>query len=204
VRAAIRDAELPCVLLGDNSDPELPHIVVDDASGAYSAARHLISLGHRRIGMYVHSTVKPHCSIQERRQGFELAMGEEGLAPLFWHLGDDEMVSVLVGRNADRPTALICYSDLESTLIAHAMWQYGLKIPGDLSLVGFNEKFATKYMTPPLTTVAFDANRIGTLGAEMIIRNLTGEADGEARPKGHAIKTQLIVRGSTAAPRHDE
>ena len=202
VRAGIRDAELPCVLLGDNSDPDLPHIVVDDVNGAYLAARHLIALGHRRIGLYVHSTVKPHCSIQERRQGFEQAMREDGLEPLFWHCGDDEMISTLV-RGGERPTGLVCYSDLESTLITHAMWQYGLRIPSDLSLIGFNDKFATKYMTPPLTTVGFDANRIGTLGAQMIIRSLTGEedeADGAASHKSVLIKTQLIVRGSTAAP----
>jgi LacI family transcriptional regulator len=86
------------------------------------------------------------------------------------------------------------------------MWQYGLKIPRDLSLVGFNDKFATEYMTPPLTTVGFDANRIGTLGAQMIIRSLTGAeestdgADEATSHKSVLIKTQLIVRGSTAAP----
>lgn len=205
VRAGVRDAALPCVMLGDNSDPEMPHIVVDDVAGSYSAARHLIALGHRRIGLYVHSTVKPHCSIQERFQGFETAMTEEGLEPHFWHCPEDEMIGVLT-RGGSRPTGLICYSDLESTLIGHAMWQYGLKVPSDLSLIGFNDKFATKYMTPPLTTVGFDANRIGTLGAQMIIRSLTGaDAVGAERPDGAwptslQVKTQLIVRGSTAAP----
>jgi LacI family transcriptional regulator len=201
VRQAIREAELPCALLGDNSDPDLPHIVVDDVGGSYVAARHLISLGHQRIGLYVHNTVKPHCSIQQRREGFEKAMREEGLEPLFWHCGEDEMIAELV-RGGARPTGLICYSDLESTLIAHAMWQFGVKIPTDLSLIGFNDKFATKYMTPPLTTVGFDANRIGTLGAQMIIHSLLGEeddVDGAANHKSVSIKTQLIVRGSTAA-----
>lgn len=200
VRNGLRQAALPCVLLGDNSDTDLPHIVVDDVAGSYSAARHLIALGHRRIGLYVHNTVKPHCSIQERFQGFETAMTEEGLEPNFWHCSEDEMISVLT-RGGARPTGLICYSDLESTLIGHAMWQYGLKIPADLSLIGFNDKFATKYMTPPLTTVGFDANQIGTLGAELIIRNLTSESLAENQPPASIqVKTQLIVRGSTAAP----
>src|SRR5690606_27202865 len=98
-------------------------------------------------------------------------------------------------------TGLICYSDLESTLIGHAMWQYRLKIPADLSLIGFNDKFATKYMTPPLTTVGFDANRIGTLGAEMILRTLKGESpQATPSPTSVQVKTQLIVRGSTGAP----
>ena len=204
VRNGIRAAALPCVMLGDNSDPEMPHIVVDDVTGSYSAARHLIALGHRRIGLYVHSTVKPHCSIQERFQGFETAMTEEGLEPNFWHCPEDEMIAVLTHGGGARPTGLICYSDLESTLIGHAMWQYGLKIPNDLSLIGFNDKFATKYMTPPLTTVGFDANRIGTLGAEMIISSLTGEnSKGTPVPTSVQVKTQLIVRSSTAAPPRD-
>jgi LacI family transcriptional regulator len=197
VRGGLRDSELPCVLLGDNSDPELAHIVVDDVSGAYSAARHLISLGHRRIGLYVHSTVKPHCSVGQRREGYEAAMLEEDLPPFFWHCGEDEMIATLV-RGGSKPTAIICYSDLESTLITHAMWQYGLRIPHDLSVIGFNDKFATKYMTPPLTTVGFDANSIGTLGAQMILQRLTEEGNSAAQ-QAIVIKTQLIVRGSTAA-----
>jgi LacI family transcriptional regulator len=202
VRSSIREFDLPCVLLGDNSDPEWPHVAVDDPAGAYAAARHLIALGHRRIGLFVHESVKPHCSIHERRQGFEKAMREDGLEPLFWHSGEDEIISALVRGDGARPTGLICYSDLESTLIAHAMWHYGLKIPSDLSLIGFNDKFATKYMTPPLTTVGFDANRIGTLGAQMIISQLKGEEEPPAGgpAKGLVVKTQLMVRGSTAAP----
>jgi LacI family transcriptional regulator len=199
VRGAIREVQLPCVLLNDNSDPGLPHIVVDDVGGSYVATRHLISLGHRRIGLYVHNTVKPHCSISQRREGFQKAMREEGLEPRFWHCGEDEMIAELV-RGGDRPTGVICYSDLESTLIAHAMWQSGVRIPTDLSLIGFNDKFATKYMTPPLTTVGFDANRIGAVGGEMIIQSLCSQFRGEPSPRSIGIKTQLTVRGSTAAP----
>lgn len=203
VRAGVRDAELPCVLLGDNSDPDVPQILVDDHGGAYAATRHLISLGHRRIGLYVHSTVKPHCSIAQRRNGYEAAMRDNGLDAEFWHVPDAEMVDVLL-RSADRPTGLICYSDLESTLIMHAMWQYGINVPRDLSLIGFNDKFATEFMAPPLTTVGFDATRIGVLGAQLIIKSLAGESEedlGAVSPRQVLdIKTKLIVRGSTAAP----
>ncbi|RIK75975.1 MAG: hypothetical protein DCC67_14550 [Planctomycetota bacterium] len=203
VRTLLRESGAPCVLLGDNSDPELPQIVVDDAAGAYAAARHLLALGHRRIGFYVHDTVKPHCSIRDRRDGFEAAMREHALEPYFWHSSDGEMISILI-RGDDRPTALICYSDLESTLIMHAMWQYGVKVPAELSLIGFNDKFATKYMTPPLTTVSFDANRIGVLGAQMIIQCIgKHEAAGDERQldSRQKVSTHLIIRGSTAAPR---
>ena len=201
VRRGIRGLDLPCILLGDNSDPDMPQIVVDDRGGAFAATRHLISLGHRRIGMFVHSSVKPHCSINERRQGFEAAMRDHQLSPMFWHASEGEVIDVLL-HGADRPTAMLCYSDLESTYIAHGMWQYGLKIPQDLSLVGFNDKFSTEYMSPPLTTVSFDAKRIGQLGAELIIGALEGEStvNGDCTPKTFQIKTKLIVRGSTSPP----
>jgi LacI family transcriptional regulator len=203
VREGIREARLPCVLLGDNSDPTIPQIIVDDHGGAYAATRHLISLGHRRIGLFIHNTVKPHCSVEFRRQGFEAAMRDAGLTPEFWHTSDSEMVDVLL-RGADRPTGLVCYSDLESTLIRHAMWHYGVQIPQNLSLVGFNDKFATEYMAPPLTTVGFDATKIGELGAQLIIQSLTDDGDSKVDPNAPPpvleIKTRLIVRGSTAAP----
>jgi LacI family transcriptional regulator len=205
VRAGIRNSGLPCVLLGDNSDPNVLQIVVDDHGGAYAAARHLISLGHRRIALFVHSSVKPHCSIEERRKGFETAMREHSLAPEFWHASDAEMIDIIL-RRPDPPTGLICYSDLESTLMTHALWQYGLKVPQDLSLVGFNEKFATRHMTPPLTTVGFDARRIGELGAQLILRGLQGAEQGpmgdgdDDKPQVFPIRTKLIVRGSTAPP----
>jgi DNA-binding LacI/PurR family transcriptional regulator len=200
VRRGIQEAELPCVLLGDNSDPDLAQIVVDDHGGAYAATRHLISLGHRRIGLFVHTQVKPHCSIAERRQGYEAAMREHSLEPAFWHATEAEVIDRVL-RGNDRVTALVCYSDLESTLVMHSAWQYGVKVPQDLSLVGFNDKFATEYMAPPLTTVGFDAKRIGELGAQLIVRGLAGEKiEGDGGQKVFHIKTKLIVRGSTAGP----
>lgn len=206
VRQGIREVGLPCVLLGDNSDPDLPQIVVDDYGGSYAATRHLISLGHRRIALFVHNSVKPHCSIGERRSGYEGAMQDHELTPEFWHTSESDVMDVLL-RGADRPTGLLCYSDLEATLIAHAMWQYGMKIPQHLSLVGFNDKFATEFMTPPLTTVGFDANRIGELGAQLIIRTLAGEStetNGDSTARTFQIKTKLIVRGSTAPPESND
>jgi LacI family transcriptional regulator len=201
VRQCVRDANLPCVLLGDNSDQELPHIVVADYEGAYAATRHLVGLGHERIGFFVHESVKPHCSIAERRRGYETCLAECGLPACVWQTNETEVVEALSRPGA--PTALLCYSDLESTLMMHALWQFGAKVPRDVSLIGFNEVFSTEYMTPPLTTVAFDAASIGRLGAQLILNSLKESADGDAEnefSKSHVVKTKLIVRGSTAPP----
>ena len=202
VGAALRERQLPLVLLGDNSDPTLSQVVVDDVAGAYAATKYLIGLGHERVLFYVHESVKPHCSIQDRLNGYLSAMVEAGLeGRACLHAAEEEVIDVLV-RGDDRPTAVICYSDLEATLIVHAMWQYGVAIPRDLSVIGFNDLFATRYMTPPLTTVGFDAAKIGELGAQLVLREIES-SDEELEPSVLTIKPKLNVRGSTgpAAPR---
>jgi len=198
VRNALDEKELPLVMLGDNSDPTVSQVVVDDFAGAYAATKHLGGLGHERIMLYVHDSIKPHCSIGERRRGFDKAMEDLGLASKasFLHSTEEDVIHCLQHGNS-RPTGVICYSNLEATLLVHAMWQYGVSIPKDLSIIGFNDIFATKYMTPPLTTVGFDAERIGVYGARMVVEEIDGENTGGA-PQVEVIKPKLIVRGSTA------
>ncbi|MGD9637004.1 MAG: substrate-binding domain-containing protein, partial [Pirellulales bacterium] len=89
-----------------------------------------------------------------------------------------------------------CYSDLESTLLVHGLWQVGVSIPGDVSLIGFNDVFGTRYMTPPLTTVGFDAAKIGEMGAQLVLKD-SGSTAEEKQPTVFTIKPKLIVRGST-------
>ena len=199
VRSALRDRRLPLVLLGDNSDPSVSQVVVDDFAGAYAATMHLIGLGHRHVMMFVHESVKPHCSVEERLRGYRAAMNEAGLATRECvRVPEGEAINTLV-RGEGQPTAVICYSDLESTLLVHGMWQYGLSIPGDVSLIGFNDVFATRYMTPPLTTVGFDAAKIGDLGTELVLKEI-GAAPDQREPTVMTVKPKLIVRGSTGAP----
>jgi LacI family transcriptional regulator len=203
VRETLRERQLPLVLLGDNSDATVSQVVVDDVAGAYAATKHLIGLGHKRIVLYVHKSVKPHCSVQERLAGYRSAMAEAGLtAHECLQSPEEDAIDVLV-RGDDRPTAVICYSNLEATLVVHAMWQYGVTIPNDLSVVGFNDIFATRYMTPPLTTVGYDADKIGELGAQLVLQEI--EASGNGRhPSVLTVKPKLKVRGSTGpAPQRE-
>src|SRR6185436_12719601 len=194
---------LPLVLLGDNSDPTVSQVVVDDVAGAYAATKHLIGLGHKRILLFVHKSVKPHCSVQERLAGYRSAMAEAGLSPQeCLQSPEEDAIDVLV-RGDDRPTGVICYSNLEATLLVHAMWQYGVTIPGDLSIVGFNDIFATRYMTPPLTTVGYDASKIGALGSQLVLQEINA-SDEDREPSVLTVKPKLHVRGSTGpAPQRE-
>ena len=202
VGAALGQRQLPLVLLGDNSDSTVSQVVVDDVAGAYVATKHLIGLGHKRILFFVHKTIKPHCSVDERLAGYRSAMAEAGLEPVERMQAAEEDAIDTIVRGEPRPTGIVCYSDLEATLIVHAMWQYGVAIPGELSVVAFNDLFATRHMTPPLTTVGYDAAKIGELGAQLVLREIEGTADGQ-EPSVLTIKPKLKVRGSTGpAPAH--
>src|SRR3954463_15691247 len=97
VLAAVRERNLPLVLLGDNSDPTVSQVVVDDVAGAYAATKHLLGLGHKRILFFVHHTVKPHCSIGERFAGYRTAMDEARLEPQACvHVPEEDAVDLLV------------------------------------------------------------------------------------------------------------
>jgi LacI family transcriptional regulator len=196
VLAALGERGLPLVLLGDNSDPSISQVVVDDTAGAYAATKHLLGLGHKRIMFFVHDTIKPHCSVAERLGGYRAAIDEAGLEPLECVYSPEEDAIDILVRGSDRPTGVVCYSDLEATLIVHAMWQYGVPIPADLSIIGFNDLFATRYMTPPLTTVGYDAATIGELGARLVLEYI-GTPREERKPVVMTVKPKLIVRGST-------
>jgi LacI family transcriptional regulator len=195
VHETLRERKLPLVLLGDNSDPTLSQVVVDDFAGAHAATKHLIGLGHEQILFFVHHTVKPHCSIHERLAGYRQALSEAGLEPRECVLAPDEDAIDILVRGAPRPTAIVCYSNLEATLIVHAMWQYGISIPAELSVIGFNDLFATRYMTPPLTTVGYDAAKVGELGAQLVLKEIDSSAS--AQPSVLSVKPKLNVRGST-------
>jgi LacI family transcriptional regulator len=196
VRVAVQEHKLPLVLLGDDTDRTISRVVVDDFAGAYAATKHLIGLGHKRILLYVHSAVKRHCSIQERLAGYLSAMGEANLMPrTCLHAAEEDAIDLLV-RGNKRPTGIVCYSNLEATLIVHSMWQLGAAIPAQLSVIGFNDIFATRHMTPPLTTVGFDAAKIGKWGAQLLLREIESVHEGRP-PSLMIVKPKLMVRGST-------
>ena len=194
----ISEIGLPRVLLVDKSVPDWSCVVTEDEAGAYTATKHLIGLGHRRIVMYLHDSIREHFSVADRHAGYQRAMQEAGLEKeaKFWHVTEDELPRILV-QAAERPTAVVCYCHVEAMAIYLTAWQHGLRIPDDLSVVGFNDLQSTRYMTPPLTTMGFGTRHIGRLGASLLVRQM--EAD-DAEVERVFIQQSLIIRASTAPP----
>lgn len=195
----ISEIGLPRVLLMDKTVPDWSCAVTEDEAGAYAATKHLIELGHRRIMMYLHDSIRPHYSVADRHAGYNRAMAEAGLESevKFRHASEEELPEILV-HDPHRPTAVVCYCHVEAMAVYLTAWQHGLKIPDDLSVVGFNDLQSTRYMTPPLTTMGFATRHIGRLGANLLVGQI--ESD-DAEVERIFIRQSLVERASTAPPK---
>jgi LacI family transcriptional regulator len=195
-KQAILDCDLPRVMLmGKADDWSCAH--TDDIGGAFAATNRLIELGHRRVAMYLHDNIREHCSVDDRRTGYERAMAAAGLAPTeFWHLPEERLGEVLLRDN--RPTAVLCYCHVEAMAIYLFAWRHGLRIPQDLSVIAFNDLQQVRYMTPPLSTMGFNTRHIGRLGANLLVRQI--EAGEPIEPEQVIVSPRLIERESTAPP----
>ncbi|HHB90231.1 MAG TPA: LacI family transcriptional regulator [Anaerolineae bacterium] len=192
---------VPIVLVNNMVEGEyLYAIACDQREGARCATRHLLELGHKRIA-YVGSPFREHSS-QERQQGYEDALHEAGVTP------DPSLIStppltqdVAVGRRAfqelwpQRPTAIFAYNDLTAIGIMLAAREMRVRIPQDISLVGFDDIEVTEYVTPPLTTVHQPRQAMGRAAMEMALGLLHDE-----RVQNQRLACRLVVRASTQAP----
>ena len=197
-REAIERSGLPAVLLGERSDSLAPHVVPDDYGGAYSATKHLLGLGHKRIVFYVDTQIRPHHSVGDRLAGFETAVEEAGLSDQAdsWTLSADEAIARLL--EPDAPTAMLGYCHVEAFRIMHRMWTHGLKVPTDLSLISFNDTWLSEIASPPLSVIGFDTAEMGRRAAELLIEQI--ESPSQERPDNVVIPHKLTIRSTTAPP----
>lgn len=191
----------PLVFIGYPQGASLPAIHADDYGGALQAMRHLIGLGHRRIGI-IGSALRPF-ALEERMRGLCDALDAANL-PI-----DDSLVvngdfSIESGELAaqqllslsKRPSAIFALNDRMALGAMRAAALMGLNLPADLSVVGFDDVALAALATPQLTTVRQPGFALGVAAAQMVFGLLEG-----TQPEAKVIPTELIVRGSTAAPR---
>jgi LacI family transcriptional regulator len=178
--------------------------VPDDERGGYEATLHLIAHGHRRIG-YVRED-NPYPADPERFAGYRRALDEHGI-PF-----DPRLVSVAAndpfGGTAaatrllelpDPPTAIQCYTDRMAMGAYRAVRYAGLRIPQDISVIGYdNQDQIAPWLDPPLTTMQLPHEAMGRWAVEHLLRVLRGEADGPQRLR---MQCPLVVRDSVAPPR---
>lgn len=211
----LRRRRLPIVFVDQDPDDSLPSINVDDRGGAFLAAQHVVELGHRRVALFASSlpaglgVVDPDVareakrSQRERMAGWTDALSPAGIDPVVVNVELDGRSAVEAGRMlldvpaGDRPTAVLCYSDVLALGVLQAARELGVAVPGELSIVGFDDAAFTSTTDPPLTTVHQDTRGKGRAAAAALAAALGGAA---GPPEHVLLPTSLVVRDSTGAP----
>lgn len=180
---------------------DAPRVLADNAAGVELAVEHLVQLGHRAIGHLAGPTLNPLTA--ERARGYRNALGHAGLpAPDGWTLrGDFTLASGQAAASAflllpDRPTAVICDNDEMACGLVAELRRHGVEVPGDLSVIGFDDIEIAAHVTPALTTVHQHRAELGATAARQMLMLLEG------RPAAPAtvVPVDLVVRGSTGTP----
>jgi LacI family transcriptional regulator len=204
--------DLPAVLLDARpSDGELPFVAPDEVGGAATAVRELLDHGHRRIGFV--TVAAPGAATDGRLEGYRATLATAGIA-FDAELVEFEASDSLGGYHAagrlldlpDRPTAVFCFNDEMAVGVYRAAAERGLGVPGDLSVIGYDDhELIAASLNPGLTSVALPHYDMGAMAMETLL-GLTGDRPASTRPPGYLMPCPLVRRGSVGppptAPRH--
>lgn len=196
----------PFVLMFSRTqDERIRSVDCDNVRGGRLATDYLLDLGHRRI-LHVAGGHENSSPGVERRQGFEEAMRARGLSPRpdwiieAWQQSKDATLTPVVAAlrlpPQERPTAVFAWYDGMAVRLMEIARDLGLRIPEDVSLIGFDGTDMGAYTSPPLTTVWQPVEQIAAEAVTLLARQLRGE---EAAEHETLFAPKLIVRGSCAA-----
>jgi DNA-binding LacI/PurR family transcriptional regulator len=214
--AAVVGRRLPVVTVGSPRLPGVPHIAIDNRAGGALAGRHLAELGHRRLGVVTlpgreetspDDLARPvRWGARDRLAGFTAAAVAAGVAETDIAVADARANTVAGGREAvralldvparRRPTAVFGVTDVLALGVVDGARDSGLRVPTDLSVVGFDDIPEAARAEPALTTVAQSLAGQGQAAAHAVLELVAGR-----RPKVPRFAAELVVRHSSASPR---
>ena len=189
---------LPTLVIKAEPDAEMHTAAVDQRAGAMAAVMHLIELGHRSIAHL--SGPLDWYDARAREQGWRDALADAGLPIAPPVVGDwTSDYGYTFGKTYDfsDATAVFAANDQMALGLVHGLSERGLSVPGDISVVGFDDLPDARHFLPPLTTVRQDFRALGALALQIIIAAIEGEEVAEH----DIIEPRLIVRRSSAPPR---
>jgi DNA-binding LacI/PurR family transcriptional regulator len=182
------------------SPPGMPSVRFDTERGTELAMDHLLSLGHERFG-HLSSALEAQ-TFQLRRDTVAAVLERAGLlpaaerrAPFTFEAAAVAARELLAGP--DRPTAIYADDDLLAGGVYLAARELGLRIPGDVSVVGFDDLPFARVFEPPLTTIRIDAETLGSAAFEVLEAAMTGAAE---EPEARILPVELVIRESTGPP----
>ncbi|BDU18974.1 LacI family DNA-binding transcriptional regulator [Dyella sp. GSA-30] len=195
------DGRLPVVNACEYvKDKKISSVYIDNVAAAGAAVDYLVTLGHRDIAFIAGPSSSPICV--DREQGYQLALQRAKIPanPALTAVGD---FSIEAGERAidlflsqgQSFSAVFCSNDEMAIGAMRALISHGLRVPEDVSVVGFDDIRFARYTSPPLTTVAQPKNALGREAMTMLIELLN---DPEVPPRKRVLSADLVVRGSTA------
>jgi DNA-binding LacI/PurR family transcriptional regulator len=200
----LRARGIPFVVVDPTGEPvhDTPSVGATNWSGGVAATRHLLGLGHRRIGI-ITGPREILCS-HARLDGYRAALDAAGVAPdpALVRFGDFHVDSGVrwareMLAQPDRPTAIFAANDLMALGVYQAAREARLHVPDELSIVGFDDLPIAGWVSPPLTTVRQPLADMADSATRLVLKLAMGEVPAQTRLE---LTTELIVRGSTAPP----
>lgn len=192
----------PVVILGHLAAfcSQFANVESDDIQGSFNATRHLLQLGHRRIAYFSGPVASPFA--QERYEGYRRALRELKLEPddkLVFNAGttieEGEKAALQFLNENPNATAIQTFNDLVAIGASNVLLNQGVKIPQQISVVGFGNILTSEHFRVPLTTVRQPKARLGVSAMESMMKILRGE-----KPIAKRLPAELIVRKSSCAP----
>ncbi|HZV51982.1 MAG TPA: LacI family DNA-binding transcriptional regulator [Candidatus Dormibacteraeota bacterium] len=200
--ARLRQLRIPFVLVNRYSDTRHAFVGSDDVAGGRLATAHLLSLGHRRIA-HLAGSQKVSTSLL-RRRGYLEALEQAGVEPDPALIVDGGFTEDLGARAMERllalsrpPTAVFAVNDMAAAGAQDVLVRRGLRIPKDVSIVGYNDVPLVSRLHPPLTTVRVPPVRFGQASAEILFEQLE---TGTASSRRVVFQPELVIRASTGPP----
>ena len=199
----LQQAKIPVVFL-QHDCPGVPCVVLTDVQGGQLATQHLLDLGHRRIG-FIKGCLPSAARAEERLMGYRRALLAAGIEPdpalvteseVNQNAGYQAMERLLA--LAEPPTAVVSHNDVLALGAMHAIRTAGLSIPGDVSVVGYDDTVSSAYLAPPLTTIRFSRREMGRQAAAILFRAI--EQDENYEPSTVEVPVQWVQRASTGPP----
>jgi DNA-binding LacI/PurR family transcriptional regulator len=207
---AVRRRNVPFVRVDFDPDPSQLGVNIDDEGAARATAEHLVALGHRRIGIALPHELLPagvgpaaeevafHYVTRSRLAGWRAGLEAAGIdwSSVPVTSGPDKLREagrVAGGRlldRADRPTAILCLSDVLALGVLEAARERGISVPGELSVTGFDDVPEAGRAVPPLTTIRQPHQRKGSEAVRLLLEG--------PEAKSVLLPTELVVRASTA------
>jgi LacI family transcriptional regulator len=197
----LENAEIPYILVNRRAADNIPYVVCDDEEGGRMVTRHLIGLGHRRIGFV--SGTRGVSTTEGRLAGYRAALTDASL-PIDEQLIAGDGYTTTTGTAAARsllnrpelPTAIVVSDDMMAVAVCRELTEQGLRVPEDVSVTGYNDLPIAALMSPSLTTIDNSLELMGEQAAELLVNRIHGQD----RKKSLVISPQLVVRKSSVTP----